>query len=174
MTTTPPEEPQGSGTPPTPPPPSGYEAAPPAYQAPAGGYQAPPPGYQAPPPGYQAPAPAYGAAPTGAPLSDSEQRQWATIGHAGAIVIGFVAPLVVWLIYKGRGQFVEEQAKESLNFQILVAIGAFVSSILVGIGIGLVTLPLVLLANLIFCILAAVATNKGEAYRYPLNWRIIK
>ena len=159
MTTTPPEEPQSPGTPPTPPPPSN--------QPPVGGYQAPPPGYQAPPP-------AYGTAPTGAPLSDSDQRLWATLAHAGAIVLYFVAPLVVWLIYRGRGQFVEEQAKEALNFQILVAIAGFVSTLLVAVGIGAVLLPLVGLANLIFCILAAVAANKGEAYRYPLNWRIIK
>jgi len=160
MTTTPPEEPLGSGTPATPPPPSGYEAAPPAYQAP--------------PPGYQAPPPAYGAAPTGAPLSDAEQRQWATIGHAGPILVGFIAPLVVWLIYKGRGQFVEEQAKESLNFQIVVAIAYFASTILSFVGIGLILYPLIWIGALVFEIMAAIATNKGEAYRYPLNWRIIK
>ena len=160
MTTTPPEEPLGSGTPPTPPPPPTY--------------QAPPPAYQAPPPGYQAPAPAYGAAPTGAPLSDAEQRQWAMIGHLGPILVGFIAPLVVWLIYKGRGQFVEEQAKESLNFQILVAIAYFVSAILTVVGIGIVTGFLVWVGALIFEIIAGIAANKGEAYRYPLNWRIIK
>ncbi len=158
MTTTPPEEPQGSGTPPTPPP----------------GYQAPPPGYQAPPPGYQAPPPAYGAAPTGAPLSESDQRLWATLSHVGGIFFSFVAPLVVWLVFKSRGQFVEEQAKESLNFQILVAIAYFASSILSVIGIGLILLPLVWIGSVIFVIIAAVAANKGEAYRYPLNWRIIK
>ena len=108
MTTTPPEEPQGSGVPPTPPP---------SYQAPTGGYQAPPPGYQAPPP-------AYGTAPTGAPLSDSDQRMWATIAHIGPVIASFVAPLVISLVFKGRGQFVEEQAKEALNFQITVAIAA--------------------------------------------------
>ncbi len=168
MTTTPPEEPNGSGTPPTPPPPGGYQAPPPGYQAP------PPGGYQAPPPGYQAPPPAYGAAPSGPPLSDSDQRLWATLGHAGPILIGFIAPLVIWLIYRGRGQFVEEQAKEALNFQILVAIAYVASSILSIVGIGIVLFPLVWIGALIFEILAAVATNKGQAYRYPINWRIIK
>ncbi len=163
MTETPPEEPQQ----PTPPPPSGYSAPPP-------GYQAPPPGYQAPPPALQAPPPAYGAAPMGVPLSDSDQRLWATLSHAGAIIIGFIAPLVVWLIYKGRGQFVEDQAKEALNFQILVVIAGVAAGVLSFVGIGLLLYPLIWIGNLVFCILAAMAANKGQAYRYPFNWRIVK
>ena len=159
MTTTPPEEPQGSGVPPTPPP---------SYQAPTGGYQAPPPGYQAPPP-------AYGTAPTGAPLSDSDQRMWASIAHIGPVIASFVAPLVIWLVFKGRGQFVEEQAKEALNFQITVAIAAVAISIITAITLGIGgILYLAFIVALVFMIMGAIAANKGEAYRYPLNWRIIK
>jgi uncharacterized Tic20 family protein len=33
---------------------------------------------------------------------------------------------------------------------------------------------LIWLLNLIFSIMGAVKANKGEAYRYPLNWRIVK
>ncbi|WP_372595470.1 DUF4870 domain-containing protein [Actinotalea sp.] len=169
MTTTPPEEPQGSETPPTPPPPAGRGATPPpSYQAPAGGYQAPPPGYQPPPP-------AYGSAPVGAPLSDSDQRMWATIAHIGPIIVSFLAPLVIWLVFKGRGQFVEEQAKEALNFQITVAIAAVAVSIITAITLGIGgILYLAFIAALVFMVMGAIAANKGEAYRYPLNWRLIK
>src|SRR5665647_1618516 len=72
-------------------------------------YQAPPPGYAAPPPGYAAPA---------APMTDAEQRQWAMFSHLGGILFGFVPALVIWLVFKERGRFVDEQAKEALNFQI--------------------------------------------------------
>ena len=169
MTTTPPEDPQDSGTPPTPPPPPSYQAPPPPS------YQAPPPGYQAPPPGYQAPPPAYGAAPTGAPLSDADQRLWATISHIGPIIVSFLAPLIIWLVFKGRGQFLEEQAKEALNFQITLAIAAIAVSIITAITLGIGgILYLAFLAALVFMIMGAIAANKGEAYRYPLNWRIIK
>ncbi|WP_263509115.1 DUF4870 domain-containing protein [Actinotalea sp. M2MS4P-6] len=108
------------------------------------------------------------------PLSDSDQRLWATLAHAGAIFLSFIAPLVVWLVQKGKGQFVEEQAKEALNFQILVTILYIVSFILSFIGIGVILTFVVWIGNLVFCIMAAVASNKGEAYRYPINWRIIK
>ena len=50
-----------------------------------------------------------------------------------------------------------------------------VSIILVPVfGLGLLTGLAVFAATLIFCIPAAMKTNKGENYRYPLNWRIVK
>lgn len=186
MTTNPPEEPQAPGVPPTPPPAPAYEAPTPppapAYETPpqpAGAY--PPAGGAYPPSaGYGTPPPAPGYAPAyGAPaqqLSDSDQRMWATLAHAGGIVLGFVAPLVVWLVQKGKGQFVEEQSKEALNFQILVTIAYIVSGILAVVTFGVLS-PLyfiVWVVSVIFSIMAAVATNKGEAYRYPVNWRIVK
>lgn len=186
MTTNPSDESQvpGDSTPPPPPPPAsgaGYQTPPaanqppPAYGTPpAGGYGTPPAGgYGAPPPA----APGYGApgyAAAGAPLSDADQRLWATLAHIGGVLFSFIAPLIVWLVHKGRGAFVEEQAKEALNFQILILIAYVVSGILSVVGIGLLIMPLVWIVALVFGIMAAVATNRGEAYRYPLNWRIVK
>ena len=37
-----------------------------------------------------------------------------------------------------------------------------------------ILLPLIFIAALVLCIMAAIAANKGEAYRYPVNWRLIK
>jgi len=151
---TPPPVPEGA----VPPPPPAGAVPPPAYSA-------PPPGYQAPPPGYAAPA---------APMSDSDQRMWAMLSHLGGLVFLFVAPLVIWLVFKERGSFVDEQAKEALNFQILATIVYIVGIITTPIIIGFVILPVAGIAALIFIIMAAIAANKGEAYRYPVNLRLIK
>jgi len=130
------------------------------------------------------PAPQYGAAPgytapqyaaaAPAPLSDSDQRLWATLAHIGPIIIGFVAPLVIWLVYRERGQYVADQSKEALNFQITVAIAAAISGLLVFAIIGLVLLPIVLIVALVLMIMAAIAANKGQAYRYPFSLRLVK
>lgn len=124
-------------------------------------------------PEYGAAAPQYAAAPP-APLSDSDQRLWATLAHIGPIIIGFVAPLVIWLVYRERGQYVADQAKEALNFQITLTIAATVSAILMVALIGFVLLPIVAIGGLVLMIMAAIAANKGQAYRYPLNIRFIK
>ena len=120
------------------------------------------------------PPPPAAPVPQQPPLSDSDERLYATLGHAGIIVIGFIAPLIVWLLGKERSDFVDDQGKEALNFSILVTIGYVASSILTFVFIGFLLFPLVWIFSVIFCILAAIAANKGERYRYPLNWRIIK
>ena len=40
--------------------------------------------------------------------------------------------------------------------------------------IGAILLPLIFIGGLVLCILAAIASNKGEQYKYPVNWRLIK
>jgi uncharacterized Tic20 family protein len=157
MTTTPPDEPQQPSAP-TPPPPSGFEAVP------------PPPPYT--PPAYSAPpAPAYGA-PAG--LTDSDQRTWAMLAHLSGF-LSIIATVVIWAVYKDRGQYIREQATEALNFQILGTVAGIAISIIAAITLGFgAILFIVLLAWPILMIMAAIASNRGEAYRYPFNWRIIK
>ena len=69
-------------------------------------------------------------------MSESDERLWAMLAHLGGIVLGFVAPLVVWLVYRERSAFLDDQGKEALNFQIAVTIGYVVGGILLAIFIG--------------------------------------
>lgn len=151
-----------------------------AFPAPEGavppapaGYQAPAPGYQAPPPGYAAPPPGYAAAPV-APMSDADQRMWAMLAHLGGVLFAVVGPLVVWLVYKERSRFVEEQAKEALNFQITILIAYIIGGVLLVIIVGGLVIAAAALASLILGIMGALAANKGEAYRYPFALRLVK
>jgi uncharacterized Tic20 family protein len=109
-----------------------------------------------------------------APLSASDERLYATLGHAGIIIVGFIAPLIVWLIGKERSEFVDDQGKEALNFSILLTIVYVVGWITSIIFIGFLLVLAAFVISLIFCIQGAMAANKGERYRYPFNWRIIK
>ena len=105
-----------------------------------------------------------GAPPTGAPyvpvapapMLESEARTWAMLAHiiaAAAMVmsagtIAFVAPLVIWLMFKDRSALVGYHGKQNLNLQITTLVflaGATVIGI-VTIGFGfIITLPLWLL-----------------------------
>lgn len=135
-----------------------------------------------PPPPPEQPAagqPAGGQPVAAAPLSDSEARTYVTLAHAGIAASGFIgvtifAPLVIWLIGKDRSAFVEKNAKEALNFSILVTIAYIAGGILSIILIGFLLIFAAWLGAIIFGIMGAIATNKGEEYRYPINWRIIK
>jgi len=84
-----------------------------------------------------------------------------------------LGPLVIWLMKRDEMPFVGDQAKESLNFQIsmtLAAIALFLLGLLTC-GIGLILLPLLGLAGVVFPVIAAIKTNDGIAYRYPFTIR---
>jgi uncharacterized protein len=103
----------------------------------------------------------------------SDSKNFALMAHLGGIVLGFVAPLIVYLV-KTEDKFAKEEAKEALNFQITVAIAMLVASILSVVLIGILLFPIILVGNLVFCILGAVSVSDGKSYRYPVTLRLIK
>jgi uncharacterized Tic20 family protein len=118
------------------------------------------------------------------PLTEAEDRQWASFAHLGGI-IGFLPSLIIWLVFKDRGRFTDSEAKEALNFQISLAIAlvalSIVSSILSAVTFGIFGVfiaPLLYLAvwvvDIIWSVQAFIKTKDGFAYRYPASIRLIK
>lgn len=110
-----------------------------------------------------------------------DARKWATICHIIALIgllgngIGFLlGPLVVWLLKREDHPFIDEQGKEAVNFQITMFIVAFISGILCLLIIGFAFLLVIAFLMTIFPIIAAIKSNDGEHYRYPLTIRFIK
>ena len=76
-------------------------------------------------------------------LPDREARTWATLAHLGGlgfVLFGFghiIIPLVIWLFKGDDHPFVEDQARESLNFQISVSLYVLIAggSVLPGRGL---------------------------------------
>ena len=121
------------------------------------------------------PPPVWGA-PAPAPLRPEDERTWAVLVHVLPLLgPGFLAPLVVWLVFRGRGPFLEHHAKESLNFQLTALIAMVVGSLLTVVTFGAATLVLfgIGIAWLVLCILAAVAASRWEWYRYPATLRLV-
>lgn len=106
----------------------------------------------------------------------TDDRTMAMLAHLLGIII--VIPLIIWILKKDSSSFIGDNAKEALNFQITM----FIVGIAVGIVgcipvLGLVTLivgPLLGLVDIIFCVIGALAANKGELYRYPFAIRLVK
>ena len=107
--------------------------------------------------------------------TSSDDRNLAMLTHLSGILFSVIVPLIMWLVHKDRPEknYLVEESKEALNFQITVFIASVVAGALTMILIGFLLLPLVWVANVILCILAAVAASKGERYRYPLTIRLI-
>ena len=121
-----------------------------------------------------APAGEGGDPKTRPPEQNKDARTMGMLAHLLALFFWFVGPLIIWLIKKDEHEFVDDQGKEALNFQILMLICYVVSYVLMFVIIGCVTFVATWLAHIILCIMAAMAANRGEWYRYPFNLRLIK
>lgn len=122
------------------------------------------------------------------PIPSPDERLWATLAHlspfAGGIV-GFpvLGPLLVYLIFRDRSPFVRRHAANALNFHLTLLIagvvgvvsGMVITVLTFGIGM-LVLMPvvfLVVVAAVVLQIVAAVAANRGQEYRYPLTPQMV-
>jgi hypothetical protein len=119
-------------------------------------------------------------ATTATAVPDQNSRQLAMFAHLSAILTGFIGPLVFYLVKKDEDPFVGDQSREALNFNLSVLIYVLgitvVSFILMIVLIGFLTFFLVfpvMIGALVLQIIAGVAANRGEWYRYPLTIRMV-
>ncbi|WP_420030108.1 DUF4870 domain-containing protein [Psychromicrobium xiongbiense] len=112
-----------------------------------------------------------------APLTAAEDKQYAFLAHCGGI-LGFIPSLVIFLIFRHRGPFTAQESKEALNFtlplSILAAIANIAAVLLPGIGSIFAVLAMLIWVFLtVYSVIAAVAVNRGNPYRYRFNLRWI-
>ncbi|GAB3577767.1 hypothetical protein GCM10027406_12800 [Leifsonia lichenia] len=121
------------------------------------------------------------AAPA-APLDPAQDKQWASFAHLGGI-LWILPSLIIFLVFKDRGQLTNQESKEALNWQITWIIvwvaSQIVGAVLAFTGFGWLIFGLLIpwvlyVVNLIFSILGFVKVNGGGTYRYPVNFRFIK
>ncbi|MEV3984771.1 DUF4870 domain-containing protein [Nonomuraea sp. NPDC049758] len=155
-----------SGPMPTPP---RYVPPPPGYGQPPGHGQAPGYGQQ---PGYGYPAGPYVPGRFG-PRRGSDDTTMAMLAHLLGLLVSWIGPLVIYLMKKDESPYVRDQAAEALNFQITMFIGYAVAIVLSFVLVGLLLFPIIWIVSLIFHVQAAIATNRGENYRYPFAIRLI-
>ena len=116
------------------------------------------------------------APPTPSGTAPQEDRTIGLLTHLSGIIAGFIVPLIIWLINKDKPEksWLTDQSKEALNFQITLLIVYVIGIILSVILIGALINLLAWIACIVFSIIAGLAANKGEAYRYPFALRLIK
>ncbi len=122
--------------------------------------------------------------------ASSEERQWGMFAHLSSLVaiwfgyLGFLGPLIIWLIKKNEMKFVDDQGKEALNFHLNMLVLGY-GVVLLGVPLAILTLGLgtilvvpmaiaVFVYSIVMSVIAAIKANAGEAYRYPYIIRVIK
>jgi uncharacterized protein len=115
------------------------------------------------------------------PSVTADERQWAMIAHFAALAAfivppigGVLGPLVVWLVKREQSAFVAEAAKEAINFNIIVLLGACVCAMLVIVFIGILLGVALFGFWLVMTVVAGIKASEGVHYRYPVSLRILK
>ena len=125
------------------------------------------------------PHPPQGYAAAHQPMSQQDEKTWATLVHlapflAAMVGIPFLGPLIVFLVFKDRGPFVRFHAAQALNFQIIITIAFWVFGVLSFVLIGIPFLIATGIAWVVLSIVAAIKANNGEWYRYPMTPELVK
>ncbi|MEJ5200823.1 MAG: DUF4870 domain-containing protein [Anaerolineales bacterium] len=126
--------------------------------------------------------------PSSMPLNPSDERTWAMLAHLSILInlvsgiLGPVAALIIYLVYKDRSRYVAYQSLQSLIFQLIAWVGAGVivgvSWAIVGalsaviVGICLIPIAAIIsllpLAALVYGVVAGIKCSQGEDFRYWL------
>ncbi len=77
--------------------------------------------------------------------------------------LAFIAPVILWKVFRGNSPFVEDQGREAVN--------ASLSLLLYHLLGPLVIVPLIIFT--VSAIRGAVATSKSEYFRYPITIRFL-
>jgi uncharacterized protein len=110
----------------------------------------------------------------------SPARGWLLATHATPALVGLlfpygtsiIPPLLIWQLKakQGEDQQMAEHSVEALNFQINLALVCLALSITL---IGLVLVPVVLIAGLVFSTIATIKASQGQRYHYPWIHRFV-
>lgn len=136
-----------------------------------------------PTPGQPRGGPPYGSDPYGRqPMSPSDERTFGMLAHLvpaialplSAGTLGFIASLVVYLVYKDRGPFVRAHAANSLNVQIMTLICLVVSGVLMLVLIGFILYPLVIVIAVVIHAVGALKARDGVWWNPPMTPRFVR
>jgi uncharacterized Tic20 family protein len=107
-------------------------------------------------------------------IPKGSDKIWSVLSHLSALMgVGFILPLVVYLVMRNESEYVAANAREALNFHISLLIYGICCIPLIFILIGFPLLIIMGLASLILAILAAIRASEGGCYHYPLTLRLV-
>ena len=110
-----------------------------------------------------------------------KERTWGMLAHLSALaglvlpLIGIVlGPLAVWLTRRDESEFVAAHAKEALNFNITVLVGALACLLLMLVFVGILLGTALFVFWLAMTLIAAIKASEGQTYHYPFSLRLVK
>lgn len=89
-------------------------------------------------------------------------------------LLGFIAPIILWVLNKDTNPNVDLNGRNIINFMISWLIYAVCAGILSLLLIGIPILVALAIMQIVFVIMASLKAMNGEYWKYPLSLTIIK
>ena len=100
-----------------------------------------------------------------------DERTFVVLMHASQFLSAFIAPFIMWILFKEKSRLVDEAGKNILNFQISYTIYCIVLLITC---VGIVLIPLVGLFSLVLIVIGIIKALNSESWKYPLSIQFLK
>ncbi len=113
------------------------------------------------------------------PQITSDEKTMGILSHSLGFLgifpffFGIFGPLIIWLIKRNHSVYVNDEAKEALNFQISFFIYWLIIQALFIVYIGVLLIPIFGIFQFVVTLLATMQATKGGGYKYPLCIRFI-
>lgn len=148
------------------------------------------------------PNPYANPAPSSAPLTAAEEKQWAILAHVLGIFFGIISAAVFFFLYRDRGPFVRHHVVSEWNFRLTqIILGGVVGSVafvgwgmafasalqsdgraagaIAGTGITIFVvcwfvMLFIQVIGVVFGIIASVRASTGARYSIPLAVPFVK
>ena len=106
-----------------------------------------------------------------APNQDS--KNLALLCWLGSTLLAFIPGLAFYLAKKDDA-YLQDQAKEALNWGITFTLMLIIGNVLAIILVGFLVIVVAWLIHIVFCIMGAVAASDGKPFCVPFALRLIK
>ena len=123
-----------------------------------------------------------------ADVGPAEERTWAMLAHLSTLlnlisgVLGIVAALIIYLMYKDRSRYVAYHSLQSLVFQlifwggggVLAGVAWAIAGVLSAIVVGICLMPIALIISLVplvavvYGVIGGIQCNQGQDFQYWL------
>ncbi|MCP4440238.1 MAG: DUF4870 domain-containing protein [Aureispira sp.] len=106
------------------------------------------------------------------------ENSYCTLMHVSQLLgivipgLGFVAPIVLWVVHKDKNAAVDAHGRVILNWIVSSLIYAVVCVVLAVIIIGIPMLIALLIADIVFVVMGASKANEGELWKYPMSLKL--
>ena len=106
-----------------------------------------------------------------------EERTYCTVMHASQLLVftavGIVVPILMWILGKDKSEMVNQHGIRMMNWIISAFIYGIVAGMLCFVVIGIPMAFAVLIMTFAFPIMAAMKSNSGQLWSYPLTIKFL-